>query len=72
MQFGFKVDGGSDLPMARVRKTKQRTTPAYPTIGRIHIVLKICRQGGGGMGLASLIVIRHVIWFAGGRRKELT
>lgn len=33
-------------------------------------MLKINRRGGG-MGLASLIAMCHVIWFAGGERKEL-
>lgn len=32
-------------------------------------MLKISR--GGGVGLASLIEMCHVIWFAGGERKEL-
>lgn len=34
------------------------------------MMLKINRRGGG-MGLTSLIAMCHVIWFAGGERKEL-
>lgn len=33
-------------------------------------MLKISRRGGV-LGLASLIVMCHVIWFAGGERKKL-